>query len=66
MNPPISLSNDDVYALPAYVLYLTDILPADAVLDRQSILAVQMPNRNGFIIDDRPDTKAVRCMTNCK
>jgi cytochrome c len=25
-----------------------------------------MPNRNGFIIDDRPDTKAVRCMTNCK
>ena len=27
---------------------------------------VQMPNRDGFLIDDRPDTKAVRCMTNCK
>jgi cytochrome c len=25
-----------------------------------------MPNRNGFIVDDRPDTKAVRCMTGCK
>jgi len=25
-----------------------------------------MPNRNGFIVDDRPDAKAVRCMTNCK
>ncbi|HEY7647396.1 MAG TPA: hypothetical protein VID04_00205 [Methylomirabilota bacterium] len=26
---------------------------------------VQMPNRNGFILDDRPDTKATRCMKNC-
>ncbi len=27
---------------------------------------VQMPNRQGFVIDDRPDTKPVRCMTDCK
>jgi len=27
---------------------------------------VQMPNRNGFMVDDRPDAKAVRCMTDCK
>ena len=25
----------------------------------------EMPNRNGFIRDDRPDTSAKRCMTNC-
>jgi len=25
-----------------------------------------MPNRNGFMVDDRPDTGAQRCMTNCK
>jgi len=25
-----------------------------------------MPNRDGFIVDDRPDTKAVRCMRDCK
>ena len=31
-----------------------------------TLAQVQMPNRNGFIIDDRPDTKAVRCMTNCR
>jgi hypothetical protein len=24
------------------------------------------PNRDGFIVDDRPDTKAVRCMRDCK
>jgi cytochrome c len=27
---------------------------------------VQMPNRDGFLVDDRPDAKAVRCMTSCK
>jgi hypothetical protein len=27
---------------------------------------VQMPNRDGFMIDDRPDTQAARCMSNCK
>jgi cytochrome c len=25
-----------------------------------------MPNRDGFLLDDRPDTQATRCMTNCK
>ncbi len=30
-----------------------------------TLAAVQMPNRNGFIVDDRPDTKAVRCMSGC-
>jgi hypothetical protein len=27
---------------------------------------VSMPNRDGFIPDDRPDTHAVRCMQNCR
>jgi len=35
-------------------------------MDQNSLPRVQMPNRDGFLIDDRPDTKAVRCMTNCK
>jgi hypothetical protein len=26
---------------------------------------VMMPNRNGFIPDDRPDTMATQCMTDC-
>jgi len=71
-NAPKSLSSDDVYALTAYVLNLNDILPADAVLDRRSIVAVQMPNRDGFTTqhgfmraDGRPDTHAKACMANC-
>jgi len=25
-----------------------------------------MPNRDGFIVDDRPDAQAARCMTGCR
>ncbi|TMI03335.1 MAG: cytochrome c, partial [Betaproteobacteria bacterium] len=39
---------------------------ADAVMDAARLAQVQMPNRNGFLLDDRPDTKAVRCMTGCR
>jgi cytochrome c len=66
MDRPQSLTNDEVYALAAYLLNLNGLIPANAVMDAKTLPAVQMPNRNGFIVDDRPDTKAVRCMSNCK
>jgi len=40
-------------------------VPQDAVMDAQSLPKVQMPNRNAFMIDDRPDSHAVRCMKDC-
>lgn len=66
MDRPQSLTADEVYAVSAYLLHLNELVPADAVMDANSLPQVQMPNRNGFIVDDRPDTKAVRCMTDCK
>lgn len=66
MNEPQTLSNDQIYALSGYLLNLNGLVPANAVMDAASLAAVQMPNRNGFIVDDRPDTKASRCMSNCK
>jgi S-disulfanyl-L-cysteine oxidoreductase SoxD len=66
MDKPQSLSANEVYAVSAYLLNLNGLVPADAVMDASNLPKVQMPNRNGFILDDRPDTKAVRCMTNCK
>ena len=66
MNAPQSLANDDVYAVSAYLLHLNGLLPENAVVDRASLVALQMPNRNGFIVDDRPDTGAVRCMNGCE
>jgi cytochrome c len=65
MDAPQSLSNDQVYALTAYILNLNGLVAGDAVMDAQSLPKVAMPNRSGFIQDDRPDTRATRCMTNC-
>ena len=49
MQRPGSLSNDEVYAVTAYVLYLNAIIEKDSVLDAKSLLKVKMPNQNGFI-----------------
>jgi mono/diheme cytochrome c family protein len=64
-NAPQSLSNDDVYAVSAYVLNLNGLLPADATLDARSLPAVKMPNRSMFVGDPRPDVKNPACMTGC-
>ena len=65
MTTPQGLTNDQVYALSAYILNLNGLVPADAVMDAAAIVKVQMPNRDGFIKDDRPDVKAIRCMSSC-
>ena len=66
MDRPQSLSVNEVYAVSAYILKLNGLIPDNAVMDQSSLAKVQMPNRDGFIVDDRPDTNAVRCMTNCR
>jgi cytochrome c len=46
---PQSLSNDQVYALSAYILYLNNIIQKDDVIDAKTLRLVKMPNRDGFI-----------------
>jgi cytochrome c len=48
---PLSLSDDEVYALTAYVLFLNGIVGEDAQMNAQSLPQVKMPNRDGFISD---------------
>ena len=64
-NAPQSLSNDDVYAVSAYILNLNGLLPADATLDAKALAAIEMPNRNMFVGDSRPDVKNPECMSGC-
>jgi mono/diheme cytochrome c family protein len=64
-NAPQSLSNDDVYAVSAYILNLNGLLPAEAALDARTLSAIKMPNRNMFVGDSRPDVKNPECMTGC-
>jgi S-disulfanyl-L-cysteine oxidoreductase SoxD len=48
-NQTKSLSNDEVYAVAAYILHLNGVIGADDVLDAQSLPKVKMPNRDGFV-----------------
>ncbi len=66
MDRPQTLTNDEVYAVSAYILYLNGLIPENFVMNAQTMPTIQMPNRNGFIPDDRPDVKNERCMQDCK
>ena len=47
---PMSLTNDDVYAVTAYVLALNDIIQPTDVLNSITLPKIEMPNRHGFVI----------------
>lgn len=65
-----SLSDDDVYAIVAYILYSNDLVDDDFVLSNETFLDVEMPNAAGFIVDDRDTAEAhfwtEPCMSDCK
>jgi cytochrome c len=62
-----SLTDEEVYAVSLYVLYMNDIVELDEVYDQDSFAAIEMPNANGFFMPDpRPDTPVAEpCMENC-
>src|ERR1700751_5861626 len=64
-NAPESLSNDDVYALSAYILNLNGLVPDDSEIDAKTMAAIKMPNRNMFVGDSRPDVNNPACMSRC-
>jgi cytochrome c len=43
------MTNDEVYAVTAYLLSIDGIVPKDALLDAKSLPQVKMPNRDGFV-----------------
>jgi S-disulfanyl-L-cysteine oxidoreductase SoxD len=45
---PKSLSDEEVYAVAAYILNLNGLIGQDDVIDAQSLPKVKMPNREGF------------------
>lgn len=63
---PQSMSVEEVYAITAYVLYLNDLVEDDFVLTADNLASIEMPNKDGFFFDDRPDTSNTGCMKNCK
>ncbi len=54
-NAPGSLNPDEIYSVIAWLLFQNGIVKDDAVIDARTLPQIQMPNRNGFIPDPRPD-----------
>jgi len=66
-----SLSDDEVYAITAFLLNMNNIVKDDFVLSKENFTAVKMPNVGAFYDDDRETVekhfwKKDPCMTNCK
>ncbi len=65
-----SLSDDDVYAVTAYLLYLNDQVDEDFVLTSENFTSIRLPNEGNFITDTRlAEVKTTvasdPCMTDC-
>lgn len=57
-NAPGSLSDNEVYAVTAYILGEANVVPKGDTLNAQTLPMVKMPNRDGFISPDpRPDVR---------
>lgn len=66
-----TLTDDEVYAITAYILYSNDLVDDEFELSDQNLLDVKMPNADGFIVDDRAKAEYAQwqgapCMENCK
>src|SRR6056297_1126375 len=66
-----TLTADETYAITAYILYSNYLVEDDFVLSHENFLEVEMPNADGFIVDDREEAEAhfwntEACMSDCK
>ncbi len=67
-----SLTDDEIYALTAYILHLNDVIKDTTFeLGQANFATIKMPNKDGFYDDDREVSEkhfwnAKPCMTNCK
>jgi S-disulfanyl-L-cysteine oxidoreductase SoxD len=57
---PGSLTNDEVYALTAYLLAANQIIPMNTTLDAATLRRVKMPYVDRFVRDDRRGGHEVR------
>jgi mono/diheme cytochrome c family protein len=54
---PQSLTNDEVYAVTAYLLHLNGVIADGDVMDAQTLPQVKMPNRDNFILAYPPRSR---------
>lgn len=57
---PGVLTADETYAVIAYILYLNDLVGEDAVMNAETLPAIEMPYRDRFVPDDRTGGTVIR------
>jgi len=57
---PGSLTDDQVYSIVAYILSEANIIKKTDTIDQATLAKVQMPNRDGFVPDPRPEIELYR------
>ncbi len=65
-----SLSDDDVYSVTAYLMYLNDLVEEDFVLNSENFAEIRLPNEENFIADTRSkephfNGSVEPCMSDC-
>jgi cytochrome c len=60
LTAPRSLTNDQYYAVTAYLLQREGIIQPGTVIDAKSLPAIQMPARSHFVRDDRAGSQGGR------
>ncbi len=64
-----TLTDDETYALTAYLLFMNDIIDEDFAVTQDNIGKIEMPNEANFFMDPRPDAQPASgepCMKDCK
>ncbi len=66
-----SLTADETYALVAFLLNLSDVVPRDFELSDKNFGSIHLPNESGFYMDDREVSEKQfwredPCMKDCK
>lgn len=66
-----SLSDNEVYAITAYLLYVNDLVEDDFELSNENFQEIRLPNEQNFFLDDRSETELAEfsgdvCMQGCK
>jgi cytochrome c len=57
---PGTMTTDEIYGATAYLLYLNGIVKEQDVLNQTTLPQIKMPNREGFVVDPRPDIPILR------
>jgi cytochrome c553 len=60
LGSPGSLEPDEVYGATAYILFMNEVIPEDAVMNAETLPAVIMPARDRFVPDNRMGGPEIR------